>query len=261
MDISRVKGALLGLACGDAVGTSLEFKMRGTFEPISDMIGGGKFNLKPGQWTDDTSVALCLAESLIEHEGVNLHDQMERYCKWYQHGYLSSTGECFDIGATMMLELDKYIASSKIDNSPANDFNSGNGALMRLAPVAMAYRMDRTTAVENAVLATSTTHRARECIESSALFCEILVKAFTVVSKKEILDCLPVYDEPEVNQLASMKYLLKLEDYMLGGGYVIDSLASALYAFNKGNSFDDCVLIAANTVSYTHLTLPTNREV
>ena len=62
---NRYRGALLGLACGDALGTTLEFKPPGTFAPISDMIGGGPFSLQPGQWTDDTSMALCLGESLV----------------------------------------------------------------------------------------------------------------------------------------------------------------------------------------------------
>ena len=56
--------SLLGLACGDAVGTTVEFKPRGSFAPVTDMIGGGPFRLKPGEWTDDTSMALCLIESL-----------------------------------------------------------------------------------------------------------------------------------------------------------------------------------------------------
>jgi ADP-ribosylglycohydrolase len=60
----RYRGALLGLAVGDALGTTLEFKRPGTFQPVTDMVGGGPFGLKPGQWTDDTSMALCLAESL-----------------------------------------------------------------------------------------------------------------------------------------------------------------------------------------------------
>jgi len=94
---SRFKGCLLGLAVGDALGTTLEFKMPGTFKPITDMIGGGPFNLKPGQWTDDTSMALCLAESLIQCKGFNPKDQMERYIKWWREGYQSSTGKCFEV--------------------------------------------------------------------------------------------------------------------------------------------------------------------
>ena len=62
----RFLGCLLGLAVGDAIGTTLEFKPRGSFSPITDMTGGGPFHLAPGQWTDDTSMALCLASSLVE---------------------------------------------------------------------------------------------------------------------------------------------------------------------------------------------------
>jgi len=97
----RYRGALLGLAVGDALGTTLEFKAPGTFKPITDIVGGGPFGLEPGQWTDDTSMALCLAESLIEKRGFDPKDQMDRYCRWWKQGYLSSTGTCFDIGITV----------------------------------------------------------------------------------------------------------------------------------------------------------------
>ena len=101
MTRERYRGALLGLAAGDALGTTLEFKPPGTFAPLADMIGGGPFHLKPGQWTDDTSMALCLAESLVERNGFDAKDQMERYCGWREEGYLSSNGMCFDIGNTV----------------------------------------------------------------------------------------------------------------------------------------------------------------
>ena len=67
------------------------------------MVGGGPFELRPGQWTDDTSMALCLAHSLLYRDGFDAADQMNRYCNWYRHGYLSSTGICFDIGSTTRL--------------------------------------------------------------------------------------------------------------------------------------------------------------
>ena len=76
--ISRYRGSLLGLAVGDALGTTLEFKSPGTFTHITNMVGGGPFNLEPGEWTDDTSMALCLAESLIEKEKFDPIDQMQR---------------------------------------------------------------------------------------------------------------------------------------------------------------------------------------
>jgi ADP-ribosyl-[dinitrogen reductase] hydrolase len=101
----RFRGCLLGLACGDAVGAAVEFRPRGSFPAVSDMIGGGPFHLKPGEWTDDTSMALCLASSLVELDRFDARDQMERYCRWWRDGYWSSTGRCFDIGNTTAAAL------------------------------------------------------------------------------------------------------------------------------------------------------------
>src|ERR1700748_3035068 len=108
--IERWRGGLLGLACGDAVGTAVEFSPRGTFAPVTDMVGGGPFGLVPGEWTDDTSMALCLATSLVQCRGPDLRDQINRYVNWWQHGYLSSTGDCFDIGMTVRAALNRYLA-------------------------------------------------------------------------------------------------------------------------------------------------------
>lgn len=98
--INKYQYCLLGLAVGDAVGTTNEFKPRGTFTPINDMTGG-PFNLDTGKWTDDTSMVLCLAKSLTENKGFDAGDQMEKYCRWFEDGYLSSMDKCFDIGNTV----------------------------------------------------------------------------------------------------------------------------------------------------------------
>ena len=79
--VSRYRGSLLGLAVGDALGAPLEFHAPGSFAPVGDMVGGGAFGLLPGQWTDDTAMALCLAESLVVSKGFDSADQMERYLK------------------------------------------------------------------------------------------------------------------------------------------------------------------------------------
>lgn len=105
---SRAQGALLGLALGDALGTTLEFQPKDTFEPITDLCGGGPFNLQAGQWTDDTSMALCLADSLLACQGHNAKDQVDSYIRWRDTGYNSPTGECFDIGNTVSQSLRAY---------------------------------------------------------------------------------------------------------------------------------------------------------
>ena len=112
MRIQQFRGALLGLACGDAVGTTVEFKKRGTFPAVVDMVGGGPFHLKPGEWTDDTSMALCLGISLTECQGFDAQDQMRRYQRWMQEGYLSSNGRCFDVGGTVAGALRRSLKRS-----------------------------------------------------------------------------------------------------------------------------------------------------
>ena len=133
MTRERYRGALIGLAAGDALGTTLEFESPGTFASLTEMIGGGPFDLKPGEWTDDTSMALCLAESLIERHGFDAKDQMERYCRWCEQGHLSSTGHCFDIGNTVRSALETYRRTRNPFSGSESPNAAGNGSLMRLA--------------------------------------------------------------------------------------------------------------------------------
>jgi ADP-ribosyl-[dinitrogen reductase] hydrolase len=141
-DRNRSRGCLLGLAVGDAVGTTVEFQPRGSFALVNDMVGGGPFRLKPGQWTDDTSMALCLATSLIAKNGFDPADQMDRYWNWYQNGYLSSTGSFFDIGNTVRQALETYQQTGNPFSGRIDPYSAGNGSLMRLAPIPLFYFPD-----------------------------------------------------------------------------------------------------------------------
>lgn len=132
-ELMRYQGCMLGLAVGDAVGTTVEFKTPGSFSPLMDMVGGGPFNLKPGQWTDDTSMALCLAESLVTCRDFDAVNQMQRYVRWWKEGYLSSNGTCFDIGNTVTLALRHYCQTSDPFAGLTDPYSAGNGSLMRLA--------------------------------------------------------------------------------------------------------------------------------
>ena len=151
MDLSeRFRGCLLGLAAGDAVGTTVEFKPRGTFAAVTDMTGGGPFRLAPGQWTDDTSMALCLASSLVELRRFDARDQMIRYCRWQSDGYMSSTGACFDIGTTTARALARFRDTGDPFAGSTDPESAGNGCIMRLAPVAMFFFPDEAEAIEHA---------------------------------------------------------------------------------------------------------------
>jgi ADP-ribosylglycohydrolase len=151
---------------GDALGTTLEFRSPGTFAPITDMVGGGPFNLKLGQWTDDTSMALCLAESLIACKGFNPKDQMERYVRWWKEGHLSSTGKCFYIGNTARSSLSAFLRTGNFMSGPTDPRAAGNGSLMRLAPVPMFYANNPEEAIEKSGESSRTTHGASVCIDA-----------------------------------------------------------------------------------------------
>jgi ADP-ribosyl-[dinitrogen reductase] hydrolase len=175
--VDRYRGCLLGLACGDAVGTTVEFSERGSFEPLTDMVGGGPFRLEAGQWTDDTSMALCLATSLISCKGFDATDQMNRYVNWWQWGYLSSTGECFDIGLTVAKALQRYLVTKNPLAGSTDPSTAGNGSLMRLAPVVMYYHPDMAAVLVGARESSATTHQAVEAMECCEVFAEILANA------------------------------------------------------------------------------------
>ena len=188
---SRFRGCLIGLAVGDALGTSLEFQSPGSFEPIDDMVGGGPFGLEPDQWTDDTSMALCLAASLIEMEGFDPSDQMRRYVRWWREGYMSSTGKCFDIGVTTSRALSRFVDTGEPYSGPADSMSAGNGSLMRLAPVPMYFVGDPAEAIARSADSSRTTHGAEEAVDGCRYFAGLLVGALGGVGKEELLS--PLY--------------------------------------------------------------------
>src|SRR5690349_20218120 len=173
---NRYHGALLGLAAGDALGTTLEFKPPGSFERLTDMVGGGPFHLEPGQWTDDTSMALCLAESLVE-KGFDPVDQLDRYLKWYEEGYLSSTGICFDIGSTVRAALLKFKKTRQHFCGAQGANTAGNGSLMRLAPVPMYFAGNPKLAIEMAADSSRTTHADFLAVDSCRYYCGLIIGA------------------------------------------------------------------------------------
>jgi ADP-ribosyl-[dinitrogen reductase] hydrolase len=253
----RYSGALLGLAIGDALGTTLEFKAPGTFRPITDMIGGGPFGLQPGQWTDDTAMALCLAESLIEKRSFDPKDQMDRYCRWWKEGYLSSTGTCFDIGVTVRKSLESYLRTGEPFAGSTDPFTAGNGSLMRLAPVPLAFRANVELAVHNAGESSRTTHGAPAAVDACRYFAGLLLGALGERSKEEILSALfcpgPDRDHWErhalstaIAEIANGSFKQKKPPEIIGSGFVVRSLEAALWAFHRSGSFKEGALHAVN---------------
>ena len=243
----RYRGCLLGLACGDAVGTTVEFKPRGSFPAVTDMTGGGPFNLKAGQWTDDTSMALCLAESLLNKGEFNAADQMGRYLNWWQWGYLSATGECFDIGMTVREALARFQDSGEPFSGSSDPYSAGNGSLMRLAPVVLFYYPDDARIAEFAASSSRTTHAAPEAVECCQLFAQLIALALAGASKAQLRQ-LPEsnFSQPKVAAIAQGQYLDKTREQIVGSGYSVASLEAALWCFQHTDSFAAAVLAASN---------------
>lgn len=252
---SRHVGALVGLAAGDALGTTLEFRERGSFTPITDMVGGGPFGLQPGQWTDDTSMALCLAESLVECHGHDAADQMRRYVRWRREGYWSSTGRCFDIGIATRRALADYEETGDPVQGPADPEAAGNGSLMRLAPVAIRHSDDARSAVRSAAATSLLTHGAREATDACRWFASLLVGALQGVPKHELLapGWAPVPGlwqgeplAPKIASIAAGSYHTADENSLPATGYVVHTLEATLWAFATTDSFEAGALRVAN---------------
>ena len=251
IDQNRARGSLIGMACGDAIGTSVEFRPRGSFPPVTDMCGGGPFRLNPGEWTDDTSMALCIAESLIEKGEFDPDDQMARYLKWAEDGHLSSTGECFDIGVTVSKALESFKISHNPYSGPQDPETAGNGCIMRLAPIPIFYFPDTAAVIQFSAQSSRTTHGARECIDAAKLFGVMLYEALAGKTKEQILfESVNILQSdplmPRISEIANGKYRDKSVDQIRGSGYVVESLEAALWCFYKTEDFKEAILLAAN---------------
>ena len=252
---NRYRGALLGLAVGDALGTTLEFKRPGTFTPIEDMVGDGPFGLKPGQWTDDTSMALCLAESLIECRGFDPVDQLMRYCHWYREAHLSSTGRCFDIGNATRTALERFERTGEPFPGSTDPKTAGNGSLMRLVPVPLFFERVPQAAIEMSGRSSRTTHGAREAVDACRYFAGLVLGALQGRSKDELLSATfcPVPGlwtdaplAPKIAAVAAGSFKVKDPLAIRGSGYVVDCLEAAVWAFHRSETFRDGALLAVN---------------
>lgn len=251
----RYQGCLTGLAVGDALGTTVEFKAPGTFSPLTNIVGGGPFGLDKGQWTDDTSMALCLAESLVTCGTFNARDQMERYTRWWKEGYLSSNDRCFDIGNTVAHALRQYTRTGDPFAGSTDSYSAGNGSLMRLAPVPLFFASDPERAIRMSAESSRTTHGAVTCQDACRFFGGLIVGAIQGASKEKLLSdrYTPVdgiWDRvqlcAEIDEIARGSFKRKEPPEIVGSGYVVQSLEAALWAFHRSSTFEEGCLLAVN---------------
>ncbi len=245
----RAVGALVGLACGDAVGTTLEFRAPGTFAPIDDMVGGGPFHLRPGEWTDDTSLALCLAESLLDVGVLDPADQLRRYNLWRHDGYLSSNGKCFDIGGATARSLDRFAATREAFDQHPDQSAAANGSLMRLAAVPIRWHSDPVTASEMSGESSRTTHPAMRPVDACRVLGAMTGALIGGAPAAEVMS--PSFWQfgpldREVAAVVEGSWQRKEPPLIRGTGYCVDALEAALWAVAGAADFREAILRAAN---------------
>jgi ADP-ribosylglycohydrolase len=256
----RRRGALLGLAIGDALGAAVEFRPPGTFPPVTGYRAGGPHNIDAGMWTDDTSMALAMADSIGEM-GWNLHNQMTKYVAWWQEGKYAVNGWCFDIGGTTRDSLSNFLQNNTpvLECSDPTEGASGNGSIMRLAPVAIKYHNwfldDMPSYSTIADDSSRTTHASPQCRSACRYLATVLAglihgerKEIVLDSEwhglKELVKCGPLH--PLIQKVAEGSYKNKTELTIRGSGWVVQSLEAALWAFWNSDNFEEAVLKAVN---------------
>ena len=219
------------------------------------MVGGGPFGLAPGQWTDDTSMAMCLAESLVERGTFDPGDQMRRYVRWRRQGYWSSKEACFDIGSTVSQALRRFEQTGDPFAGSTDQFTAGNGSLMRLAPVLLRYARKPPEALRFAAQSSKTTHAVAEAVDACRYYGALIIGALSGEEKGSLLA--PFYAPPGVSwvttplvpaiaRVASGSFTEKQEKDIRGSGYVVQTLEAALWAFHNSGNFRDGALLAVN---------------
>ena len=242
----RARGTLIGLAVGDALGTTLEFEARDAHPLHTEMTGGGPFGLEPGIWTDDTSMALALADSLLARGGLDAADLQGRFGRWMEHGEYSPTGTCFDIGVTTRQALDRYRRTGDPFDGPTGEDTAGNGSLMRLAPAVLYALGDPAACRTLATEQSRTTHGAPQAVQACAFFADLLRRAIGGEAKESLLTGQDWDGHPAVQVVAAGSWRGKARAAMRSSGYVIHTLEAALWSVAETDSFEAALVLAVN---------------
>ena len=254
----RLRGMLIGLAVGDALGAAVEFMPPGSFESVAGYRAGGPHELAAGEWTDDAAMALALADSLAGRSEFDIDDQARRYLDWMQNGRYSVNGHCFDIGIQTRRALEKFAETGDAEHSgDVDEFASGNGSIMRLAPVPIRYawlaQTDPKQLAEYCGQSSVPTHPSAQCRSACRWLGVALATLALGEPRERVLDSnWPMLAEigPLEQRIDSVVrragYRRKSPPEIVGGGWVVTSLEAALWAFHDAPDFSTAVLRAVN---------------
>ena len=258
-DRDRCRGTLIGLAIGDALGAAVEFSRPGSFAEVTGYRNGGPYGLNAGEWTDDTSMALALADS-ISKVGWKTNDQADRYVEWWKTGKYSVNDRCFDIGTTTRIALANYIGTKDaLQSGDPSERASGNGSIMRLAPVPIHFADKYPNQIEvisrMAEESSIATHASEQCLSACRYLSIVLAALICGEDRQMVLspDWKPLQElnqikplHPLIQEIARGSFREKQPPTIKGSGWVVQSLEASLWAFHNADSFSEAVLKAVN---------------
>lgn len=270
MNQSKVVGGILGLAIGDALGVPVEFSARETLQrfPVVDMRAFGVHHQPRGTWSDDSSMAFCIAASLIEKKEIDLTDIADRFCRWYTHNYMTPHGNVFDIGNTTQYAINRLLRGTLPQQSGDKDEDAnGNGSLMRTLPLVYALKNEEiTTRFEQVKAVSAITHAHIRSVISCFYYIEFALQLLEGKDKFDIYRNLQtlVSDILEKNNLNKEKNKFKRlleedineleEDSIRSSGYVLHTLEASIWCLLTSNDYAETVLKAVNLGSDTDTT-------
>lgn len=256
-----ILNGVLGLAVGDALGQPAQGKTRESlkFSPVLEM--------RQGLWSDDTSLTLCTLASLRENDWrIDYNDLLRRFAKWLEYGYLTPEGVAFDIGATTKQALLNYLNGVSLECcAPRNEWNCGNGSLMRILPVEF-YLQAQPAAGRYEIIrnVSALTHAHICCTLGCFLYCAVAgeiiqhrehFKLATLLVRgviRAVDDLRQVADADDNRELHYYSRIIDRSVYELpadeieSSGYVVDTLEAALWCLANTNSYRECLLWAVN---------------
>ena len=246
----RFQGALLGLAVCDALAAHTQFRKPGSFAPVGDLLGGGPFDLPRGAWTDDTAMALLLAESLLER-GFDAHDQVSRYSRWQREGYGSAAGQCVGISANVARALATAMYKRQPFAGSHDPEQLEKDPLSRVASVVMYFFADTGASVARAAEAARITAQAPLVLDCVRLLAAMLRQALAGRDKAAVLrppreSWASPNTRPEIVQVYEGSYTQRMPPEITGGGHIVQALEAAIWAFYRGETFREGALLAAN---------------
>ncbi len=231
----RALGAYLGLACGDALGATVEFltvrEIKAQHGTHRNMTGGGWLRLKPGQVTDDTEMSLHLGQAILDHGGWNLTAVADAFVVWLK-------SKPVDVGATCRRGIRRYMLQG-IVHGPESDTDGGNGAAMRNLPVAL-YTLGDDTLFERCTLEQSHITHHHALADAGTLLLGRMVQ--TLLRGGGVKGCRPL-----VNALLEEHRQFRFDPYPgRASGYIVDTVQTVLYHFFYTDSFESCVVETVN---------------